>query len=323
MLPSDLMTRLPSLDAFSSSTQGRGESGATNDDRETAIEMLFSENPSERALLTGDPSDGARWQAIQAKFQRALTSFMATGGHGVPVAVGSLSSVNRQGGRTRNYDFDGGFVSSNGTVLTLKIELKRGESIYDQPQFLQLYAKQGDMVTSAIEPYASWFYDNYISSVTLLAGVAAPTKAEYLARCFGTNYDVFEHTKVLYRLDVGGSAMNRKLKALAFKSIDGYLSNLESNPALVDLGAIQRRLDAQLGKLFVSWDPIQQDFVVEVFSKASMTLSGHISFKKRRDGQRSCLVVTNMASQPIQALLRWKNHNCLLGPAWQISLATS
>jgi hypothetical protein len=315
------MTQLPSLDAFSSSTQDRGESGATNDARETAIEMLFSKDHSERALLTGHPVNGARWQAIQTKFQRALTTFMATGGHGVPVAVGNLSSVKRQGGRTRNYDFDGEFLCANGSVLTLKIELKRGESIYDQPQFLQLYAKHGDMVTFAIEPYGSWFYDNYMSAVALLAGVASPTKTEYLAKCFGTNYDVFEHTKVLYRLDVGGSAMNKKLKALAFKSIDGYLSSLERNPALVDLDAIQRRLDAQLGKLFVSWDPVQQDFVVEVFSKASMTLSGHISFKKRPDGQRSCLVVKNMASQPIQALLRWKNHNCLLGPAWQISLA--
>jgi hypothetical protein len=317
------MAQLPSLDAFSSFTQDRGESGATNDAREKAIEMLFSENHSERVLLTAHPVHGARWQAIQTKFQRALTSFMATGGHGVPVAVGKLSSVKRQGGRTRNYDFDGVFVCANGSELTLKIELKRGKSIYDQPQFLQLYAKRGDMVTSAIEPYSSWFYDNHMSEVALLAGVAAPTKAEYLSKCFGTNYDVFEHTKVLYQLDVGGSPMNKKLQAVAFKSIDGYLSKLERNSALVDLGAIQRRLDAQLGKLFVSWDPGQQDFVVEVFSQASMTLSGNISFKKRRDGQRSCLVVTNMATQPIQALLRWKNHNCLLGPAWQISLASS
>lgn len=317
------MTQIPSLAAFSSATPGRGDSGVTNDIREKAIEILFSEDVSERAQLTKHSRDGAEWQKIQTKFQEAITAFLAKGGDGVRATAGHLSSVKRQGGRSRNYDFDGKFVCNDGAIITLKIELKRGESIYDQPQFLQLYAKQGDMVTKSIEPYSSWFYDNYISDVASLAGVLAPPKSEYMANCFKTDYEVLAHTKALYRLDIRGSSINRKLQTLAFESIDEYLAELESNPAFVDMAAIQRRLNDQMGKLFVSWDPGAQDFVIEVFSKSSMTLTGHVSFKRRRSGQRSSLVVTNKASQPIQALLRWKNHNCLLGPGWQISLASA
>lgn len=312
---------MPTLNAFSTRTNGRGESGALNDEREKAIELLLSRDASERKLLIGNPRDGAQWLKIKSKLENAVSLFVANGAHGVPKSIGKLVSVERRGGRSHNYDFDGHFVCENGDQIGLKLELKRGESIYDQPQFLQLYAKEGDMVALAFEPYSSWFYDNYIADVVALAGVVAPRKSDYLAGCFGTNYEVFAHTEVLYQLDVRGSTTNSKLQELAFKSIDEYLSELETSPEHVDMESIQRRLNDQLGKLFVSWDPARQDFVIEVFSKQSMTLTGEILFKKRRNGQRSSLVVMNAASQPINALLRWKNHNCLLGPAWQISLS--
>ena len=317
------MKKLPSIDVFGSEAIGRNLSGARNNERESAIELLLSVDSSKRDILLRHPVHGAQWVVIRSKFLTAIKNFMATCGYGVPASSGHLASVTRQGGRSKNYDFDGSFVSGSGATQMLKIELKRGESIYDQPQFLQLYAKDGDMITGAIQPYSAWFFDNYIAQVAQLAGVNAPSKSEYLKKCFGTEYEVFDHTKVLYRLDIRGSSVNKALQTLAFTSIDGYLGILESNHSYVDLTAIQERLNAQLGKLFVSWDPASQDFAVEVFSKDSMTLTSSIATKKRRNGQRSCLVFTNKAGHPIQALLRWKNHNCLLGPAWQISLGSS
>ena len=316
------MTKLPLIDAFAASARGREFSGATNNDRELAIELLLSEDLSKRNLLLRHPVHAAEWSVIQRKFTCAIKTFMAKGGYGVAATTGDLVSVTRQGGRSKNYDFDGSFQCGSGSKKQLRIELKRGDSIYDQPQFLQLYAKAGDMVTASIEPYSAWFYDNCISEVVKLAGVTAPTRSEYLNKCFGTDYEVFEHTKLLYRLDVRGSSVNKKLQTLAFNSIDKYLAKLESNHSLVDLKSIQSRLDSQLGKLFVSWSPDTQEFAVEIFSKKSMTLTSSISTKKRSSGKRSCLVITNQAGQPIQALLRWKNHNCLLGPAWQISLSS-
>lgn len=316
------MSGLPSIASFGSGVRGREASGTDNDTRESAIELLLSNDSSKRDLLLGLPVHGAEWAAIRNKFLSAIKIFMATGGYGVAASAGDLVSVTRQGGRSRNYDFDGSFVSVSGAAQQLKIELKRGDSIYDQPQFLQLYAKAGDMITASIQPYSEWFFDNYISQVVQLAGVSAPTKAEYLNKCYGTDFDVFAHTNVLYRLDVPGSSVKKRLQTLAFASIDSYLGMLEANPSHVNLKSIQERLDAQLGKLFVSWNPDSQDFAVEMFSKDSMTLTPFISTKKRPNGQRSCLVFTNKAGHPIQALLRWKNRNCLLGPAWQISLSS-
>lgn len=319
---SHVVTRLPSIDAFAADARGREVSGATNDDRELAIELLLSSDLSKRDLLLRHRVHGAEWSVIQGKFTSAIKKFMAKGGYGVEATIGDLVSVTRQGGRSKNYDFDGSFLCGSGSKQQIRIELKRGDSIYDQPQFLQLYAKAGDMVTGSIEPYSAWFFDNYISEVATLADETAPTRSEYLNKCFGTDYEVFNHTKALYRLDVRGSSVNKRLQTLAFTSIDKYLAKLESDHSLVDLKSIQTRLNAQLGKLFVSWRPDAQDFAVEVFRKESMALTSSISTKKRSSGQRSCLVITNQAGQPIQALLRWKNHNCLLGPAWQISLSS-
>lgn len=310
--------------AFGNAISGRGTNDSMNADRELAIEMLFSRDQAVRDLLLRISPDRSAWAVIRRECETAINGFMSVGADGVPAQQGHIESVEKVGGRSKNFDFEGKFETSSGREVRLKIELKRGESIYDQPQFLQLYARDGEMVTSKSPSYAEWFYDNYLKTVVRLAGTSTPPKQEYLRKCCGTNYEVFPHTKVLYgRLEAGESAAATKLKEIAYESIDSYLAALETRPELVDLAAIQARLDQQIGKLFLSWDPIRKKFAVEVFSTAAMRLSGAISFKRRPTGERSCLVVTNQAGHPIEALLRWKNRSCLLGPAWQISLKSA
>jgi hypothetical protein len=317
------MIGTPNLKAFDETVQGRGSNDSFNSDRETAIELLLSPNSEVRDILLKKSPQSNEWQRISSAFTDSIREFVSTGGPGVPPTVGQLKHVIRLGGRNHNYDFEGYFEMRSGSVLKLKIELKRGDSIYDQPEFLQLYAKDGDLIAEKFPSYASWFYDNYLPSITMLAGTSIPSKTDYLNKCFGTNYEIFPHTNILYDLDIPGSTTKEKLKTIAFESIDSYLGELEQNLDMVDLDAIQNRMNSQIGKLFVSWNPKSSIFNVEMFSAEAMNLTSNISFKRRPNGQRSCLVVDNAAGNQIQSLLRWKNRNCLLGPAWQISLRTA
>ncbi len=70
----------------------------------------------------------------------------------------------------------------------------------------------------------------------------------------------------------------------------------------------------------MSWDESQETFIAEEFTRDAMTVASGPTFKRRPSGLRSAVVMTNRAGHAIEALLRWKNDNCLLGPAWQVSL---
>ena len=317
------MSDIPSLDAFGDFIQGRDNNDSFNSDRERAIGILFSPNPEERNTLLKHSQSASDWQRIRSAFANSIKTFVSTGGPGIPPSAGELTHVVRLGGRSHNYDFEGKFKVMSGSFVNLKIELKRGESIYDQPEFLQIYAKNDELISNSFPSYASWFFDNYLRSITELAGTTTPSKVDYLKKCFGTDYDAFPHTAALYDRDIPGSAVKKRLQETAFESIDSYLKKLEQNINMVDLKAFQNRMDSQVGKLFVSWNPKTANFNVEMFSSKAMKVTSDISFKKRPSGQRSSLVIENAAGNQIQSLLRWKNHNCLLGPAWQISLRSA
>jgi hypothetical protein len=231
-----------------------------------------------------------------------------------------LSHLRRVGGRSRNYDFDGVFVDDQGEFEEFKIELKRGSSIYDQPQFAQYYAKAGELIASGVIPYAEFFYDNYLLSVTDMVGLERPLRDEYLENCFRTDEEVMLHTARLKALDLPGSATQAALQRIAFRSIDAYLEFLESDPMSIDVAMLQRRLNEQNDKVFISWDAATKTFSSEIFSPGAMTIVGHPTMKCRPSGERSAVVVRNAAGHAIEALLRWKNRNCCLGPAWQVSL---
>ena len=314
---------MPRLKAFGKLLEGRGDNDFQNSDRERAIELLFSPDSDKQDLLLEKSSDRNGWRVIRSAFSESIERYVSEGGPGIPPQHGNLVHVERMGGRSRNYDFNGYFKTDTGSISKFKIELKRGASIYDQPQFLQLYALEGNLVTSDLPSYLSFFYDNYLPDVVEIAGSPIPSKTEYVKKCVGTNYKVFPHTETLYNLDQKDSIVNKHLQKIAFDSIDAYLRQIENRPEAVDLKTIQDRMDDQIGKLFVSWNPNTSSFFVEMFSVESMKIKAGISFKKRKSGLRSSLVLNNTSGNEIQCLLRWKNHNCLLGPAWQISLRSA
>ena len=58
----------------------------------------------------------------------------------------------------------------------------------------------------------------------------------------------------------------------------------------------------------------------ENFTEKDMKITNEFTLKQNSNGQYNSLVFKNLNENKIEALLRWKNHACILGPAWQVKL---
>jgi hypothetical protein len=79
----------------------------------------------------------------------------------------------------------------------------------------------------------------------------------------------------------------------------------------------------QVNKFFVSWSYETMSANVENFSEQDMKIKSEFELKLNSNNQYNSLVFNNLNGNRIEALLRWKNHACILGPAWQVKLQRS
>ena len=111
-----------------------------------------------------------------------------------------------------------------------------------------------------------------------------------------------------------------KLKEISNTAISEYLKTFSDKTNSLDFEAINDLFRNQIVKRFVSWDHKTKTAKLEFFEEGDMTIADEFELKLNRKGQRTSLVLTNSNEKKIQALLRWKNHACILGPGWQVYL---
>jgi hypothetical protein len=223
-----------------------------------------------------------------------------------------------RGGRTHNYDFLLSMDTKRGKI-NVKVELKRGTSIFDQPQFLSLYVNSPGVTSKTTATYAEFFYDKYFVELREKTKCPATTRDDYLRSVFGTAYDSSPFRE-LYEFAKKNDQARSTLSELQHRSIDEYLRQLIRKPQNIDLDALQDRLNLQLEKVFLCWDGRDESFKWERFNRREITLAGTVSAKSRPNGQLSTVVLPTMTNQEIHMLLRWKNNPCVKGPAWQVRL---
>ena len=224
-----------------------------------------------------------------------------------------------RGGRHWNYDFGLSFETAGGLV-EVPIELKRGRSIYEQPQFLSLYVSSPFVLRESVLTYAEFFFDEYFEYLSTATHCAPISRAEYLAVVCNTKYEepTFSHLYAFAKL--GGSEL-QLLRELQYESIDSYLRYLLGlTDAGIDFDSLQQKLFEQLPKHFLSWDSSRQVFLWERFTSLGLELSGKIDTKAKSSGQLTTIVLPTRTGQQLELLLRWKNNPCVKGPAWQIRL---
>ncbi len=299
---------------FSSSSRGRENNDKDNRGREHALSLLWHEDSGISATAIADSCDKNFWSDVRHKLSNALHRFiLEEDGEDF-----NLQYLVHKGGRTFNYDFEAKGVSGNRIL-----EYKTGKSIFDHPQFLSLYVQGKDFVSSEFESYAEFTYDNFGHELAQLAEQAIPSRDRYLADVSGSNYKKDPFFESLYDLS-NTKVGNENLGRIANKSIDDYLKWLESEGDFLDLSAIKRRMEFQASKLFISWDQARQDFNIEKFTPEDTLILESPIFKARpKSNIYSTIILGTKAGGSIEALLRWKNHHCVLGPAWQIKLKPS
>lgn len=290
---------------------------SSNDERNTArekiIENLFSIESDKQALFLKNPIHKEFWHSIKSKLDSSLTTFIDEKSG---LEDFQLTHLVRKGGRNNNYDFFApGTIS--GEDSGIKLEFKKGSTIFDQPEFLSLWAKSGILINASLSDYPNYFYDTYIHDLANLVGVDAPPKNVYLRDVYKTNYvSFFGSAKSVYDLK------RDDFLALQYKSIDEYLHYISETENSIDFDQIQGRLSEQLDKYFVSWDSTIMDFTVEQFHEKDVTLDRTASFTGGKNGWNN-ISLKNLAGNNINALLRWKNRACVVGPGWQISLKSA
>lgn len=301
--------------AFSLDSGGRGSNDDSNRRREEFVSLVIGANPETRDHYRQLVTNTRLFDIIVSSLDHAILGL----GTMDPNLEGMRPNrALRAGGRSNNFDLllelTDGRKSSQ-----LKIELKKGRSIFDQPQFLSLYVNAPGVTINSEPNYAEYFFDKYFPKVRELTGCPPIGRSEYLRFVYGTSYNepTFSH---LYKF-VKSSPLNRNLlSTLQHQSIDAYLRRIAENPDAIDFANLQARLLEQIEKWFLSWEAGSQSFSWERFTREELTLTGSIRKKTRQGGQVSTLALPTQTGQEIQMLLRWKNNPCVKGPAWQVRL---
>ena len=271
----DKMELWDRVEVFTEQVSDKSSNDERNTAREKIIESLFSIESETQASFLKDSSHKDFWQSIKNKLESSLTDFLDDKSG---LDNFQLTHLVRKGGRNFNYDFFApGTIS--GEDSGIKLEFKKGATIFDQPEFLSLWAKSGTLINPAFRDYPNYFYDNYIQELANLVGVSAPSKSAYLHDIFNTNYvNFFGSAKSVY------DSKRDSFLALQYKSIDDYLHYISKSIDSIDFDQIQGRLTEQLDKYFLSWNSTIMDFTVEQFHEKDVTLDRTASFTGGKNG---------------------------------------
>ena len=298
-----------SILAFTESSKGRGRD--SNDSQNKVREQLLSELLTESVSgFMDDPTHGTAWMALKTQWFGALAMLASK------CAIGEYSavSVKQAGGRGMNYDFAVTFTTSGGPVV-VKVEFKYGGKCVDAlPQFFNAGANKPFHSMS----YASYFYTHYLDQVMILYELPAelkPPMDTYLKYVYQNNYEKHPLFSALYKAECDetdpAKPKYHAKAAIVHTSIRAYLSEVSDTTDLAALTSEFQRSQTDKHYLLYSDGAFHYDAI----HPEELVATGVIGV--RGD---SLLIQSGRATTQHAMLLRWKNHNGILFPAWQISM---
>ena len=305
------------LRAFGQEMSGRQSNDSENKRREKVVVWLVNASADELGRVRSALVEKELLDRVSLTLRDAITRLTGTQSDETgPTEV----IAEKKGGRNSNYDFKLAFQTAEG-AQEIKVELKRGKSIYVQPQFLSLYVNKPEVLRPGVLNYAEYFYDNFAGELEKITKCGDIDRDGYLRSVIGTTYES-EPFRSLKAIAVKKGEGLAYLKELQYRSIDSYIRWLESvSPLPIDFKTLQTKLDEQLEKKFLSWDPEMQNFLWETFSEEQLKLEGSMETGAKPTGQLHTIILPTVTGQRVELLLRWKNNPCVKGPAWQIRLS--
>jgi hypothetical protein len=284
---------LRDIDLFLTRGIGRGNNDANNKKREAVLCMLYH--------ATGDFLADATWSSMQTKWREFLGTLCSAPYDDV--------RVHQRGGRSENYDLDITYLHTGVAVSTVKAEFKHNAaSLAALPQ----YFSPADNKPYMPVRYADFFYGHYIDQVCP-TGVEKPDRDTYLSLVYSDNYSRHPMFQALRDSDRANRDRCPPARARVVKdSIAAYLDEYKTQLNMAELSKDIR--ERQMGKVFILWD--LNTFRSDTIHDDEMEIASVEGVKNK-----NVLVAVSKAGTKHNMLLRWKNHQGVLYPAWQISLS--
>lgn len=277
---------------------GRAKNDANNKVREEVLQALSEGKiPAE---FYQDATNGTKWTHITEGFQQKVRELC-------PLEFDTYKMTHK-GGRNFHYDFDIDYLLSGVIVRSVKLEFKFGtKSIGKLPQFYQKNTNW-DIINGP--SYHEYFYDNFLQHILALDPDAPPVieRDVYIKLVMRTDpgcHLFFQYLREAKGID------SVKRKALIDKSIANYLKEYGTE---IDLVKFNRTIaETQGDKQYLLYDPISKAFYLDKanFSTSSLVYGGVV---------KNNTIIVNSGKHQFGLLLRWRNTNGILNPAWQVSV---
>lgn len=278
------------IQLFYKKGSSKAENDAENKIREDVLVFLKNELPPEYAA-------DEKWRNLYTKFHETLKTLC-------PSEYVHINIV-KKGGRTFNYDFDVIYLDSeNNEIHQVKLEFKHNSNKIDKiPQILSLQDRFGLVdAISYSEHYYTHYLDAYLADIEYTGD--KPTLQEYVSLVAGISpekHPMFMHMRA--------SKANPAVKESIHTYLNTYISKFKVDEFTKKL------IESQANKYFLLWDLSQ--FHIDTLSADELTIKD-IHLKPTKKQTNTIIAMTTKSEYHL--LLRWRNHNGILNPAWQIKI---
>jgi hypothetical protein len=263
-----------------SSKSTKNKNASTNLEREKILVEIFS---IEIRKLTKE----------ELAFREKWISFLKT-----HVTNGdNILKIEHYGGRGNNFDF---LLTTE--IASMKLEFKFGTT----PQDIQVYCNK-DISCSDLFKYPEYYYNNVLVKLDLPC--IRPSLSEYMVDIYKTTPSLTKYPEFYDYLKSHKTQIQTNVK----NSITQFLTTYGN---LVDTVKVGNMLTEKLcSKTTVKYDFKKKEFIL--LGKPCNGKFDDLVFSHIKNG--NTIVLTNDRCT-VNMLLRWKNHNGVLGPAWQIKV---
>jgi len=270
----------------------RKKSTEANKTRETIINNIIGDS------IPQDYYNNDRWASVRDSLFNTVSK--------MGFDCDSLKCMVK-GGRGCKYDFV--FRDSH---ISKNIEFKFNVKSLDKcSQFLQISC---DKFTDT--SFSELFYDEYYPKLFKVCsghGKIYPiNKKDYMKYVKQNDFD--KHPYFRSMKNVGNRVTNFR-KEVSEEAIEKYILKIIKN---VNLREVNEILKSQLDKEFLLYDMDTAQFYHQVIGPENFRVVSHSP--RKTNGKFKRIVFKTRGDYNIEFLLRWKNMNCILYPAWQISL---
>jgi len=295
----------------------KAENDLSNSIRENILLFIFNREESELNEYISDPIYGIKWKILIKECNKVLNKIIIKIETELKLKGNYDFDVIKIGGR-KNNDFTLKIYQDDKEIFLKKLEFKfNTNKITNIPEVVSLY--ENNVEYNGIK-YNEYFYDNIILKLIIeYPELGSITKEEYLKH-INTSNDISKYS-FLNKLQTIREKDPKKFdKKYFYTSLDEYLKLSNECPFKVD-NIRDKIKEKVMDKEFIMWKPDINNINNSKFYNERLDENlDNLKFECIVGSTTKNTIILSTGNIKFHCLLRWKNHNCIRGTAWQISV---